>query len=112
MGQAGLGTMAGLAAVGSSAALASLLLMSADEQVAAADSAVCRYEKAIVLKAIEAHRLSNDEFTYPWPAGPDGLDAVRASDWLRSESGYWRYTGLDAQRKPVVVLRRPVGGCS
>lgn len=110
-GQGGFSTLSSLVALGGTATLAGMLLMNSGEQVDAAQTNVCEYDKSIVMTAVESYRLSSDDLTFPTPAGDDGLDEVRSAGWLRNESKYWRYAGLDANGAPQYVLLNAVNGC-
>ena len=107
----GFSTITGMAAIGGSVTLAGLLLMTGAEQVSAADSVSCQYDKRVVQTALESYKATSDDLDFPAPAGEDGLDAVRSGGWLRTESTYWQYTGVDATNAPQLVLRREVTGC-
>lgn len=109
--QSGFSTLGGLMALGGTATLAGMLLMNSGEQVDAAQSNVCEYDKSIVMTAVEAYKLSSDDLTFPAPAGEDGLDEVRAAGWLRTESEYWRFAGVDETGAPQYVVRNAVSGC-
>lgn len=110
-GESGFSTIGGMAAIGGSVTLAGLLLMSGADQVSAADEVSCKYEHRVVLTAIESYKALSDDLDYPTPAGVDGLDEVRAAGWLRSESAYWRYTGVDATTGPQLEVQPGVTGC-
>jgi len=110
-GQAGFSTMGAMMALGATATVGSLVLMNSGEQVSAAEQTVCEYNKGIIETAIEADRVSDPSFTYPAAAGDDGLDNVRAAGWLRSNSKYWKYTGVGPNGQPQLVLRAPIAGC-
>jgi hypothetical protein len=109
-GQRGISTMGALAGVGATATLAAMLMMSAEDQVGAAEGTVCQYDKSIVMTAVESFHASSDTVSYPEAAGPDGLDQVREAGWLRTESQYWRYAGAPGGT-PQYVLRSAVNGC-
>lgn len=110
-GHGGFSTVTGMAAIGGSVTLAGLLLMTGAEQVSAADAVTCQYEKRIIQTALESYKVMSDDLEFPAPAGADGMDAVRTAGWLRTESSYWQYTGVDAANAPTFVLRREISGC-
>lgn len=99
-------TVGTLTTVAGAATLAALVAMTGSEQADAADRTACAFERRVVLTAIEAYHASDEDFDLPTPAGPDGLDEVRAGGWLQTESGYWRYTGPDASGTPQLEQRR------
>ena len=110
-GQGGFSTMTGMVAIVGSLSVGGFILANGVDQVSAAETTVCEYDKSIVRTAVEAYYLVSDDLEYPVAAGPDGLDQVREADFLRSESKYWRYAGTDATGKPQFVLRAAVNGC-
>lgn len=110
-GEGGFSTMGMLTAVAGVGALTSLILMNGTEQVSAAETSACQYEKSIILTALDSYRLLEDDLAYPAAAGDDGLDEVRAAGWLKSEAGYWTYIGVDATNAPQFELQRPIPGC-
>ena len=110
-GQSGFSTFGALTGVATSATLAGLMLMNSGEQVEAAESTVCTYEKTVLMTAVEAFNASSTDFDYPTPAGVDGLDEVRDAGWLRKESRYWRYTGVDANNTPQYLLISGTPNC-
>ena len=110
-GQGGFSAMGVLMSLAASATVAGVLVTHGGGPVAAAEQTACEYDKRIVITAIDADRLTDPALDYATPAGPDGLDEVRASGWLRTETEYWRYTGPDAAGVPQLELRYPVPGC-
>lgn len=108
-GFSGAGMLLSMAAT---ATIATILIAHPGGPVAAAEESVCKYDKSIVITAIESDRLTDPSLDYATPAGVDGLDEVRSSGWLRSETRYWRYTGLDGSGRPRLELRSPIEGCN
>lgn len=111
-GQSGVTVMGVLMAAGSTATVAGLFVLNGGDPVSAAEESACAYDKKIVLTAIDTDYLMDGSLQYATPAGPDGLDEVRAAGFLRSESRYWRYEGLDGTGQPRVVAIDPVNGCA
>jgi len=110
-GQSGFSTLQMIVGVGGAMTLAGLVAMNSDEQVGAAEQTACEYDKTIVMTAIDAYRASDPTLRYPIAAGEDGLDQVRAGGWLRTESQYWRFAGVDGAGHPQIVVRSAVTGC-
>lgn len=111
MNQRGITTVQAMVGLGGTATLAALVAMNGTEQVAAAEQTACEFDKSVVLTAVEAFRASDETLAYPAPVGDDGLDRVRDSGWLRTESSYWRFAGVDGTGKPQLVIRNAVTGC-
>mgnify|MGYP000967021809 CR=1 FL=1 len=94
MGQDGFSTMGVATALVGTVSLGALLTMNSTDLVGAAANTACQYDKQIVMTAVESYYLTGDQaLTYPTPAGPDGLQAVRDEGFLRTESKFWKYTG-------------------
>lgn len=111
-GQAGFSTMGALTVTAGIATLGALIMMNGTEQVAAAEATACQYEKRVVMTAVDSYRVMDSTLAYPWPAGVDGLDAVREAGWLRTEATYWKYTGAGTGTTPTFELLKPVPDCA
>lgn len=110
--QAGFSALGALAAVGATASLATLMALSGNEKIDAAQTTVCLEEKTVIMTAVESYHAADSNGSYPQAIGADGLSEVRAAGWLRNESKYWRFTGLDATGTPQYALRLPIKQCA
>ncbi|MFN8050756.1 MAG: hypothetical protein U0Q22_04940 [Acidimicrobiales bacterium] len=110
-GQGGFSMLGGLLALAGTATLAGLVAAGGNEQVGAAETTACQYDKSVINTAVEATHLMSADLKYPVAAGADGLDAVRAAGYMKNVSKYWRYAGPDAAGKPQYVQLSAVNGC-
>lgn len=111
-GQSGFTSMEVLLATSGSAALAGLIMMTTGDQVGAAEGSACLTEREVISTALDAYLLTEGSMNYPFPAGVDGLDALRDENLLRKQSQYWHYDGVDMSDRVLLSPTNPEADCS